>query len=550
MRFFVNPFKKHDVKDFPGVLVSLQDAPRHVSAVRSYDEKAGDSPTSMGPDAEKGRSPSRDESSPYTVEGLKLEIEEALATAAHDTIYDRKSKVINKAIQDIGMGWYNWQLFVLCGFGWFTDNFWLQGLALTLPSIAKEFGISSAKVRYTTCATFIGLCIGATFWGVASDIVGRRLAFNMTFLLAGVFGTAVGGAQSWIGVCALYACMGIGVGGNLPVDGALFLEFLPFSSGNLLTMLSLWWPVGQLIASLLGWAFIPNLPDDKGWRYFVYTLGAVTLAIFLCRFLLFHLYESPKYLLARGRQAEAVAAVHGIAYVNHRKTWLTEEILNEVGGESIKHAKVKLSTKDVLMRQVGQFSTDRVRPLFKGRKLAASTTLIWFCWLTIGMGYPLFNAFLVQYLEQPANAKNRNPTPTSIVYRNYAITSIIGIPGSIVAWYTVDLKYIGRKGTMAISTLLSGIFIYLFTVATSPNYQLACTCLEAFFQNAMYGVLYAYTPELFPAPSRGTATGIASLLNRVAGLSAPIIAANVSTSNPLTPIYVAGGLFLAAFIAM
>ena len=44
---------------------------------------------------------------------------------------------------------------------------------------------------------------------------------------------------------------------------------------------------------------------------------------------------------------------------------------------------------------------------------------------------------------------------------------------------------------MAISTLLSGIFIYLFTLATNANYQLACTCLEAFFQNAMYGVLYA-----------------------------------------------------------
>ena len=33
-----------------------------------------------------------------------------------------KSKVINKAIQDIGMGRYNWQLFVLCGFGWFSDK--------------------------------------------------------------------------------------------------------------------------------------------------------------------------------------------------------------------------------------------------------------------------------------------------------------------------------------------------------------------------------------------------------------------------------------------
>lgn len=45
----------------------------------------------------------------------------------------------------------------------------------------------------------------------------------------------------------MFACLGLGVGGNLPVDGALFLEFLPFASGNLLTMLSIWWPVGTLV---------------------------------------------------------------------------------------------------------------------------------------------------------------------------------------------------------------------------------------------------------------------------------------------------------------
>ena len=41
-----------------------------------------------------------------------------------------KSKVINKAIQDIGMGRYNWELFVLCGFGWFADKYAFLLIAL------------------------------------------------------------------------------------------------------------------------------------------------------------------------------------------------------------------------------------------------------------------------------------------------------------------------------------------------------------------------------------------------------------------------------------
>jgi hypothetical protein len=39
-----------------------------------------------------------------------------------------KSLLVNKAVQDIGMGRYNWQLFVLCGFGWFADKYALPVL--------------------------------------------------------------------------------------------------------------------------------------------------------------------------------------------------------------------------------------------------------------------------------------------------------------------------------------------------------------------------------------------------------------------------------------
>ena len=91
--------------------------------------------------------------------------------------------------------------------------------------------------------------------------------------------------------------------------------------------------------------------------------------MFVCRFFFFHLYESPKYLLSRGRQAEAVATVHGIAYKNKRKTWLTEEILNEIGGDLAEKSSAKLSTKEILQRQLGKFSTERIAPLFATRRL-------------------------------------------------------------------------------------------------------------------------------------------------------------------------------------
>ncbi|KAL9117966.1 MAG: hypothetical protein Q9187_005492 [Circinaria calcarea] len=127
MPIFMNPFQKHDVSDFEGVYVPLADAHRHPSVVAAHDEKLGaiDGRTSDNARAEKDGELGIQVGSAYgatTIEGLRAEIDSDIAASGHDTAYDRKSKVINKAIQDIGMGPYQWQLFVLCGFGWLADK--------------------------------------------------------------------------------------------------------------------------------------------------------------------------------------------------------------------------------------------------------------------------------------------------------------------------------------------------------------------------------------------------------------------------------------------
>lgn len=204
-----NPFRKYDLTDFSGVVVPLTAATRYQNVVdlgqRASLASASNDATVECAEVKLTRGASNN--SAITMESLRAEVNASVAASGHDTVYDRKAKVINLAIDDIGMTRYQWRLFALCGFGWLADNLWLQGVALTLPSLQHEFGISETQVRYTTLAMFAGLCLGAVCWGVLSDIVGRRLAFNMTLLITSVFGTAVGFANSWIQVCALYAVM-------------------------------------------------------------------------------------------------------------------------------------------------------------------------------------------------------------------------------------------------------------------------------------------------------------------------------------------------------
>lgn len=252
------------------------------------------------------------------------------------------------------------------------------------------------------------------------------------------------------------------------------------------------------------------------------------------RFFVFHLFESPKFLLSRGRQAEAVAVIHGLAHRNGARTWLTEDVLDAVvdhhhddddaedggmnrgrGGQGHPSAAAPaLSTKGVLKARLQEFSGARLRPLFASRRLGLATALVWFCWATIGMGYPLFNAFLPQYLSHhsgsgggdssttSSSSSSSQSDPTDIsaeTYRNYAILSIVGVPGSVLAYFTVDSNsaFLGRRGTLSIATLVSAAFLFLFVrYGESGPAQLGFSCVEAFAQNIMYGVLYAFTPEI------------------------------------------------------
>ncbi|PAV19455.1 MFS general substrate transporter [Pyrrhoderma noxium] len=115
----------------------------------------------------------------------------------------------------------------------------------------------------------------SVIWGCLADNIGRKLSWQVTLLLAGIFGIAVGASQSFTVLCSVIACVGFSIGGNLPVDGALFLESIPPSHQRLLTFLSTFWSLGQLIASLIIWVFLSHFSNDKNWRYAMYTINAM-----------------------------------------------------------------------------------------------------------------------------------------------------------------------------------------------------------------------------------------------------------------------------------
>lgn len=171
-----------------------------------------------------------------------------------------------------------------------------------------------------------------------------------------------------------------------------------------------------------------------------------------------------------------------------------------------------------LARKLEKLNLTHVRSLFATKKLAYSTSVIMLVWAFIGLGYPLFNAFL-PYLQAIRGAKFGDGS-TYITYRNSLIIAVLGVPGALIGGAMVEIPRFGRRGTLAVSTILTGVFLYAFTTAVTSNELLGWSCAYNFFSNIMYAVLYAYTPEIFPTKDRGTGNALTATSNRVFGIMA------------------------------
>lgn len=75
------------------------------------------------------------------------------------------STPLDRTIDAIGMGRYQYAILILSGLGWAADNMWLQGVAIVLPRVQDEWGISDRWIGLVSSSTFAGMMIGAIAWG-------------------------------------------------------------------------------------------------------------------------------------------------------------------------------------------------------------------------------------------------------------------------------------------------------------------------------------------------------------------------------------------------
>lgn len=411
---------------------------------------------------------------------------------------------VQEAIDRVGFGRFQRRLLLVCGVTWAADAAEVLLLAFALPAISADFGLSRAAGGLLVTSTFLGMLVGAWFWGLVADRVGRRAGFQLTVLIFAVFGTLSAFAPNAGTLLVLRALTGFGLGGALPLDFSLYAEYLPSRNrGRNLVLLESFWALGTVAAAGLALLLVPTV----GWRPL---LASSALAAALVWWIRRRVPESPRWLAASGRAAEAGRVLAEVAEANRRPLPAGELVPAPGGGQA------ELAT-------------------LWSRPYRTVTAVLWVTWFAISLGYYGLFSWLPTVLVDRGFSFLRT-------YQYSFLLALAQVPGYLSAAWLVERW--GRRATLAAYLTASAVFTWLFAVAGDTAAVVATGALMSFFTLGAWGALYAWTPEVYPTQVRATGMGTASSMTRVAGALAPLV------GGLLLPVSLvaAVGVYAAAFL--
>ena len=382
---------------------------------------------------------------------------------------------------------FHYKLLLIAGLGWAFDAMDTGIISFIMPVLTKEWQLTSTEIGMLGSVGLLGMAIGAILAGALADHIGRKKIITWTMLLYG-FATALSAlAPNYDFLLVCRWLVGLGLGGELPVVATLITEYSPQTSrGRFMVMLESFWAIGWLLAALIAYLVIPLY----GWRI---GLAVGALPSLYTGVIRAHMPESLRYL------------------IKHRQL----DTLNETIAQLEVATGVSLTrcTPQDLIALNNQPLSSGLHTLWS-KQYALRTAMLWITWFGIIFSYYSIFMWLPSLIYQQGFTIVKS-------FEYLLIMTVAQFPGYLSAAYLVDK--IGRRYTLSLYLLCSGLSSYFFGHATSETMLLTAGIFMSFFNLGAWGVIYTYTPELYPTEIRGLGSGWAAGIGRIGGIIAPIL---------------------------
>ena len=380
---------------------------------------------------------------------------------------------------------FHYKLLVVAGIGWVFDSMDTGLIAFVLPLLIKEWGLSATQAGMLGSIGLVGMALGAVAAGTLADRVGRKTVFSVTIVLYSLATGLCAVAPNYELLVLFRFLVGLGLGGELPVAATLVTEYVPGRArGRFMVLLESFWAVGWLLAALIAYFIIPV----TGWRT-AFLIGA--LPALYTMVIRMHLPESVRYLLKKGKIEEARKIVSSLEERCH-----------------MEHRPLEVTEKDVAEETKGSFTS-----LWTSRFIKR-TVMLWLVWFGIVFSY--YGVFM--WLPSLVFKQGFTVVKT---FEYVLVMTLSQLPGYAAAAWLVDR--LGRRYTLSLFLLGSGIASYFFGHAETVTTLLCWGATMSFFNLGAWGVIYTYTPELYPTEIRGLGCGWATGFGRVGGMVAPLL---------------------------
>ena len=343
----------------------------------------------------------------------------------------------------------------------------IVGPALALAK--SELLLTAMSQGLIACSALIGVFIGGLVFGNFADRYGRRPVFSWNLAAFIILSVCQFFVQDIWQLVVLRLLLGLAIGVEYAVGSTVLAEFSRRKNrGALLGCFTIAWQIGFTAAFIIG-AFY----DGDNWRMLLGSSVIPAVIIYLLRLLL---PETPMWLKAQGRDAEARA------------------IVDRHFGAEYAIPDVDVSPKSASLGELFKRDTWK-HTLFSG--------LFWFC--QVGPFFAIFT-FMVPVLET-LGLQGDHRVDLSL--------NAIQIAGVIFGVFLVH--WMSRRG-FVIWTFFAvlAIFLALGVFAHAPSWVVVgLFATYMFIGPAINNIQFVYPPEIFDTHVRATGIGFSAAFSRI-----------------------------------
>jgi putative MFS transporter len=354
------------------------------------------------------------------------------------------------------------------------DGYDLGVISVVLPAISADLDVSPVWAGLIGASSLIGIFVGAPLFGLVTDRFGRRSPFLVNIVAFVGLGLAQALVQDAGQLFVVRLLLGMAIGAEYAIGAPMLSEFSPAERrGALGAWLEACWYSGFLVSVVAGYV----LRDAVGasWRWILASSAVPALVTLILRH---GLPESPRWLMSRGRTAEA----RSIA-------------LDHVGDQA--HFDAEFAAEPQTRGSVLELFS----PPHRGRLLLVSG--FWACLVA-----PYFA--IVTFAPAVLSALGLDDPRAGTI-----ATNAVAVAGAFTGMFAMDR--IGRRKMLIAPFWICAAALAIVGLWPGGPVVVVAACFVAFaFFNALAADLCGVYPnELFPTHLRTTGVGIAAAASRI-----------------------------------